>query len=428
MLDIELIRSDPEFVRDALLKRMDDVDLAPILEADALRRSLVGEVESARAERNRQAKAIGKLKSSGADTTEAQEAAAKLGDQISEMEASRAEAEATLQRLLSELPNLPDDRAPVGGKEVNQVVRTWGSKPDLGGTPLDHVELCTRLGLIDYQRGVKLGGNGYWLYTGPGAALEWALLDFFNREHYAAGYTFMLPPHMLTEENGYAAGQFPKFHDDVYHIAEESDSGRRSFLLPTAETAILNVYRDEILPAEMLPVKAFAYTPCYRREAGSYRSEERGSIRGHQFNKVEMFQFCAPEDGERAHAELVERAQMLVEKLGLHYQTTLLGTRDASASMKLTYDIEVWLPSLGIYKEVSSASWAGDYQARRAGIRYRAGQGKPTAYVHTLNASGLATSRLLPAIVEQNQQPDGSVVVPEPLRAWVGTDVLRPRR
>jgi seryl-tRNA synthetase len=427
MLDIELIRSDPELVRAALLKRMDDVDLAPILEADALRRKLVGEVESARAERNRQAKEIGKLKASGADTAGAQESAAKLGDQITEMEASRAEVEATLHRLLSELPNMPDDRAPAGGKEVNQVVRTWGSKPVLGGKPLDHVELCTRLGLIDYQRGVKLGGNGYWIYTGRGAALEWALLDFFNREHYAAGYTFMLPPHMLTEENGYAAGQFPKFHDDVYHIAE-AEGGRKSFLLPTAETAILNVYRDEILPAEMLPVKAFAYTPCYRREAGSYRSEERGSIRGHQFNKVEMFQFCAPEDADQAHAELVERAQMLVEKLGLHYQTTLLGTKDASASMKLTYDIEVWLPSLGIYKEVSSASWAGDYQARRANIRYRTGQGKPTAYVHTLNASGLATSRLLPAIVEQNQQPDGSVVVPEPLRAWVGTEVLRPLR
>jgi seryl-tRNA synthetase len=426
MLDIELIRSDPEFVREALLKRVDEVDLAPILEADALRRKLVTQVDSAQAERNRSSKEIGKLKASGADTTAAQQQTAKLGDQIAEMKAAQSEAEATLQRLLSELPNVPDDRAPVGGKEANQVIHTWGSKPELGDKPLDHVELCTRLGLIDYQRGTKLGGNGYWIYTGRGAALEWALLDFFNREHYAAGYTFMLPPHMLTEENGYAAGQFPKFHEDVYHIAEESDGGRKSFLLPTAETAILNVYRDEILPAESLPIKAFAYTPCYRREAGSYRSEERGTIRGHQFNKVEMFQFCAPEDAEGAHAELVGRAQMLMEKLGLHYQTSLLGTRDASASMRLTYDIEVWLPSLGIYKEVSSASWAGDYQARRAGIRYRQGPGKPTAFVHTLNASGLATSRLLPAIVEQNQQPDGSVVVPEPLRAWIGTDVLRP--
>ena len=427
MLDIELIRSDPEYVRAALLKRIDDVDLDPILEADALRRKLTTEVDTARAERNRQAKEIGKLKASGADTAEAQKQAAALGDQVTAMQAALTEADKTLHDLLMELPNIPDDRAPVGGKEANQVVRTWGSKPDLGEKPLDHVELCTRLGLIDYARGVKLGGSGYWLYTGQGAALEWALIDFFNREHYAAGYQFLLPPHMLTEEAGYAAGQFPKFHEDVYHIAEEGEGGRRSFLLPTAETAILNVYRDELLPADMLPVKAFAYTPCYRREAGGYRTEERGTMRGHQFNKVEMFQFTAPEQAEDALNELVGRAQALVEKLGLHYQTTLLATRDASASMRLTYDIEVWLPSIGIYKEVSSASWAGDYQARRANIRYRPEQGKPTAYIHTLNASGLATSRLLPAIVEQHQQPDGTVAVPEPLRAWVGTDVLRPQ-
>jgi seryl-tRNA synthetase len=428
MLDIELIRSDPEFVRAALRKRVDDVDLTPILEADALRRRLTTEVDLARAERNRQAKQIGRLKSSGADTAEAQRQAAALGDQVTGMQAALTEVEHTLHDLLMELPNLPDDRAPAGGKEANQVVRTWGKQPDLGDKPLDHVELCTRLGLVDYARGVKLGGSGYWLYTGPGAALEWALLDFFNREHYAAGYQFLLPPHMLTEEAGYAAGQFPKFHEDVYHIQEEGEGGRRSFLLPTAETAILNVYRDEILPADALPIKAFSYTPCYRREAGGYRTEERGTMRGHQFNKVEMFQFTAPEGAQDALQELVGRAQLLVEKLGLHYQTTLLATRDASASMKLTYDIEVWLPSIGIYKEVSSASWAGDYQARRANIRYRPEKGKSTAFVHTLNASGLATSRLLPAIVEQHQQPDGSVVIPEPLRAWLGTDVLRPPR
>jgi seryl-tRNA synthetase len=428
MLDIELIRSDPEFVRAALRKRVDDVDLTPILEADALRRKLTTEVDLARAERNRQAKEIGRVKSSGGDTAEAQRQAAALGDQVTAMQAALTEVEHTLHDLLMELPNLPDDRSPAGGKEANQVVRTWGKQPDLGDKPLDHVELCTRLGLVDYARGVKLGGSGYWLYTGQGAALEWALLDFFNREHYAAGYQFLLPPHMLTEEAGYAAGQFPKFHEDVYHIKEEGEGGRRSFLLPTAETAILNVYRDEILPVDALPIKAFAYTPCYRREAGGYRTEERGTMRGHQFNKVEMFQFTAPEGAQDALQELVGRAQMLVEKLGLHYQTTLLATRDASASMKLTYDIEVWLPSIGIYKEVSSASWAGDYQARRANIRYRPEKGKSTAFIHTLNASGLATSRLLPAIVEQHQQPDGSVVIPEPLRAWLGTDVLRPPR
>jgi len=281
MLDIELIRSDPEFVRTALLKRIDDVDLNPILEADALRRKLATEVDGARSERNRQAKEIGKLKASGADIAEVQKQAAALGDQVTAMQAALTEAEKTLSDLLMGLPNLPDERSPAGGKEANQVVRTWGKQPDLGDKPLDHVELCTRLGLIDYARGVELGGNGYWIYTGQGAALEWALLDFFNREHYAAGYQFMLPPHLLTEESGYAAGQFPKFHDDVFHLREE-EGGRKSFLLPTSETAIVNVYRDEILPADMLPVKAFAYSPCYRREAGSYRSEERGSIRGHQ--------------------------------------------------------------------------------------------------------------------------------------------------
>jgi seryl-tRNA synthetase len=378
MLDIELIRSDPEFVRTALLKRMDSVDLEPILEADSQRRKLVSEVEAVRAERNRAAKEIGKLKASGADTTDAQKQAAALGDQVTAMQVTLTDTETTLRELLLELPNLPDDRSPAGGKEANQVIRTWGGKPDLGDKALDHVELCTRLGLIDYARGTKLGGNGFWLYTGRGAALEWALLDFFNREHYAAGYQFMLPPHLLTEEAGYAAGQFPKFADDVFHIAEEQGA-RNSFLLPTSETAIVNVYRDEILPADKLPLKAFAYSPCYRREAGSYRSEERGTVRGHQFNKVEMFQFTAPEGAEDALNELVGRSQMLVEKLGLHYQTTLLAAKDASASMKLTYDIEVWLPSMGIYKEVSSASWAGDYQARRANIRYRGEKGKPTS-------------------------------------------------
>jgi seryl-tRNA synthetase len=427
MLDIELIRSNPEFVRQALLKRMDQVDLEPVLEADAQRRKLLREVETARAERKRRAKEIGKLRASGADTAEAQQQAAALGDDISRMQAALSDIEKHLQGLLMELPNLPDDRSPAGGKEANQVVRTWGEPPALGDAALDHVELCTRLGLVDYARGVKLAGNGYWIYTGQGAALEWALLDFFNREHYAAGYQFVLPPHLLNEESGYAAGQFPKFYDDVFHI-QSGESERSSFLLPTAETALVNIYRDEILPGESLPIKMFGYTPCYRREAGSYRSEERGTIRGHQFNKVEMFQFVAPEQADDALSELVRRSETLVEKLGLHYRTSLLAARDASAAMKLTYDIEVWIPSIGIYKEVSSASWAGDYQARRANIRYRPGPGKPTAYVHTLNASGLATSRLLPAIVEQYQQPDGSVVVPEPLRPWLGTDVIRPKR
>ncbi|PZT72140.1 MULTISPECIES: serine--tRNA ligase [unclassified Streptomyces] len=427
MLDIELIRSDPEAVRAALLTRIDSVDLSPILKADESRRAKASEVEQARSELKKRSREVGELRRSGEDATEQQEAAAQLGDRIAVLQADLRETENRLRLLLMELPNLPDPEVKAGGKEANEVVRVWGEAPDLGSSPRDHVELCTDLGLVDFQRGVKLGGSGHWLYRGHGAALEWALLDFFAREHYRAGYEFMLPPHLLTEESGFAAGQFPKFHDDVFHLA--GDEGERtSFLLPTAETAILNTYRDEIIPVAELPKKLFAYTPCYRKESGGYRTEERGTIRGHQFNKVEMFQFVAPEDAEAAFTELLGRSQSLVEQLGLHYRTSKLASRDVSATMAKTYDVEVWLPSLGTYKEVSSVSWAGDYQARRAAIRYRAEGDKKTRFVHTLNASGLATSRLLPAILEQNQQPDGSVRVPEPLRPWVGTDVLSPVR
>jgi seryl-tRNA synthetase len=326
-----------------------------------------------------------------------------------------------------ELPNVPADQVPAGGKENNAVVKTWGAPPDLGNKQLDHVELCTRLGLVDFERGTKLGGSGFWLYTGLGAALEWALLDYFCKTHVADGYQFMLPPHLLLTECGYTAGQFPKFVDDVFLLAHDEHE-RDRFLLPTSETAILNVYRDEILPFEDLPIKAFAYTPCYRREQGGYRSDERGTVRGHQFNKVEIFQFVAEDGGDVALKEMVRKSERIVEELGLHYRTSLLAAKDASASMQITYDIEVWIPSIGSYKEVSSASYAGDYQARRANIRYRPEGEKKTRYVHTLNASALATSRLLPAIVEQCQQPDGSIRVPEPLRDWLQTDTIQDLR
>jgi len=425
MIDIELIRADPDLIRRELSKRTDDIDLDRVLEADRHRRELVRQVDAARADRRQAAREIGRLRATGQPTAELEIASSARGEELVRLEAQLVDADGRLQDELLGLPNLPDERMPPGGKESNQVVRTWGERPELGESTPDHVELCKRLDLVDYDRGVKLGGKGFWLYTGMGAALEWALLDFFCREHMADGYRFLLPPHLLTEESGYAAGQFPKFYDDVFHI-DSGDDKRGSFLIPTAETAILNIYRDEVIPLGKLPVKAFAYTPSYRREAGSHGTQERGTIRGHQFNKVELFQFVVPEDAESALRELLRKSELLVEKLGLHYQTSLLAARDASATMRLTHDVEVWLPSIGGYKEVSSVSWAGDYQARRARIRFRREQGKRTEFVHTLNASGLATSRLLPAIVEQCQQPDGSVTVPEPLRPWLGTDVIKP--
>ena len=251
-----------------------------------------------------------------------------------------------------------------------------------------------------------------------GARMEWALLNFFIDEHIKDGYEMILPPHMLGYECGYTAGQFPKFEEEVYWIGNPTSSEKR-FMLPTAETALVNLHRGEIMTPDELPKKYIAYTPCYRREAGSYRSEERGMIRGHQFNKVEMVQYTTAEGSDEAFEELVRKAETLVQKLGLHYRLEKLAAGDCSFSMARTYDIEVWIPSMGIYKEVSSASNARDYQARRGNIRYRGEDGK-IHLAHTLNASGLATSRVMPAIVEQYQNADGSVTVPEVLRPYMG--------
>ena len=423
LLDMKLIKSDPQKVITALSKRMIDVDLDVILSLDERTRDLQHQFENLRARRNELSRRIRTAKQSGEETDSIEAEAVVVNGELSDIKPQLMDAKDDLHEQLAALPNLPDDRVPEGGKESNKVVKVWGEKPDLPQDAPDHTEICQRLGLVDYARGVKLGGSGFWLYSGLGAALEWSLLDYFCKTHFRDGFEFLLPPHLLTHECGYSAGQFPKFKDDVFHL-QTRDNDRERFLAPTAETAILSVYRDEILESEQLPKKCFAYTPCYRREAGGARTEERGTIRGHQFNKVEMFEFVAPADAERALEELVSRAENIVESLGLHYRTSLLAAGDTSASMALTYDVEVWIPSLQDYKEVSSISWAGEYQARRANIRYRSTGKKKNAFVHTLNGSGLATSRLLPAIVEQFQQPDGTVIIPEPLRPWVGCDLL----
>ncbi|MGD9761883.1 MAG: serine--tRNA ligase, partial [Candidatus Izemoplasmatales bacterium] len=280
----------------------------------------------------------------------------------------------------------------------------------------DHVELATSLGLIDYERAAKISGRGTWIYTNLGARLEWALLNFFIDEHLKDGYEFLLVPHLLNYESGQTAGQFPKFKDDVFWLEGESP---RKFLLPTAETALVNIHRNEILDLKALPRKYFSYSPCYRREAGSYRSEERGMIRGYQFNKVEMVQYTTPDDSDDAFLELMIKAETLMKKLGLHYQVSKLAAGDVSFAMARTFDIEVWLPSIKIYKEVSSVSNSRSFQARRGMIRYRNEEGK-VDYVHTLNGSGLATSRLLPAILEQFQTVEGNVIVPEVLVPYMG--------
>ena len=421
MIDINLI---PQKVKEALAKKLWGTDFTELLAWDAERKQLLAVVEGNKAEMNKLSASVPAAKKAGEDVS-------KIFAKVKEIAAANKDNEEKLEVLnkkifdfVAELPNIPDDDLVGGGKENNKVIRTVGEKPAFDFKMKDHVELAESLGLVDYDRGAKIAGRGAWVYTNLGAQLEWALLNYFITTHLKDGYTFILPPHLLNEQSGFGAGQFPKFREDVFWL--EGLEPQR-FLLPTAETALVNLYRDEILKEDELPKKFFAYTPCYRREAGSYRTEERGMIRGYQFDKVEMVQYTKPEDSDAAFEELVNKAEGLVKGLGLHYQVSKLAAGDISHSMARTYDIEVYLPSIGIYKEVSSASNARDYQARRTMCRYRDSATGKTRYVHTLNASGLATSRIFPAILEQNQQADGSVKIPEVLQPFMGgLKVLKP--
>jgi len=427
MLDIRLIRENPQSVKDALLKKGADATavIDTILELDTKWRAQVQRTEQDKAEQNRVSKEIPALKKAGEDTTEIMAQMKTLADAIKETEGTLREIEAEREALLFGLPNMPDMDVVSGGKENNEEIRTFGEPKVFGFPPQNHVDLCTSLGLIDYERGAKISGSGFWVYRGLGARLEWALLNYFVDTHLGDGYELILVPHLLGYEAGLTAGQFPKFADDVFWI--HSDEGKRErFLLPTAETALVSLHQNEILTEADLPKKYISYTPCYRREAGSYRADERGMVRGHQFNKVEMVQFTRPEESDAAFDELVGKAEQLVRDLGFHFRTVKLAAGDCSASMARTYDIEIHIPSMEGYKEVSSVSNAREYQARRGMMRFRREEtGKPE-YLHTLNGSGLATSRILPAIVEQNQQADGSVVVPEVLRKYLGgIEVLR---
>ena len=435
MLDIRKIKENPDQVKAGLKAKEVDCDaiIDRILELDVQVRGLKTSTETKTAQKNKLAKENGKLfgqkkgaEKRGEDTSaiEAQIAAnmaesVKIDESIAEEKKNLKVLDEELYTAMLSLPNLPDSDLLPGGKENNEPLRYIGEKHAFDFEPKHHVDLCQDLGLIDYERGVKLAGAGNWMYTGMGARLEWALLNYFIDTHTADGYDFILPPHMLEYQCGLTAGQFPKFADEVFKIANHPTEGGTFYMLPTAEAALASVYRDEILTEKDLPKKFFAYTPCFRREAGSHRADERGMVRGHQFNKVEMFQFTTPEGSDEAFEELVKKAENLVAGLGLHFRTVKLAAGDCSASMARTYDIEILIPSMNGYKEVSSVSNARDYQARRGNIRYRRADGK-IDFVHTLNGSGLATSRIFPAIVEQNQRADGSIVVPEVLRKYLG--------
>jgi seryl-tRNA synthetase len=417
MLDINEIKNNPEGIKAGLLKRMDadklDSILASILDLDKKRRDLIQKTEDLKADRNAHSKTK--------PTPDIIEKMKTIGEDIKKIDSKLSKVDAKFLEAMSELPNIPADDVVAGGKENNKVVNTFADKPKFDFKTIDHYELATSLDIIDYERGAKMSGSNFWVYKGQGALLEWALLSYFIEFHTKNGYQFMIPPFMLTEASAYTSGHLPKFKDDLFWTQDGT------CLNATSEMMLGNYHRDEILDAKSLPLKYCAYSACFRREAGSYRKEERGMIRGHQFNKIEMFQFTKPEDSWKTFDELVDHAQKLVEGLGLHYQTTLLAAGDASAAMAKTKDIEVWIPSMNGYKEVSSASNGLDYQARRGHIRFKDPETGKNQFVHTLNASGLATSRLFPAILEQFQQADGSVKIPKVLQKYTGFDSIKPQ-
>jgi len=420
MIDIKRIVENKEEVEKALSKRMkvEDMHLDEIIDLYNKRKEVLKEYESKRAQQNSFNTKMSQIEKGSEEFKKLVSDLKALSQNVKELERNVDELTQKLTSLVEVLPNIPDEDVVAGEKEANQVIKVVGEKSIFDFPVKDHVELGESLGLFDLERAVKISGNNFVMYKGWGARLEWALLNYFINSHLSDGYEMLLPPHIVGERSGYTAGQLPKFKDDVYWLKDLDQ-----FLIPTAETALDNLFRDEILNEKDLPKKYFSYTPCYRKEAGSYRANEKGLIRVHQFNKVEMYQYTTQEGSDLAFEELLGKAEKLVADLGLHYRVSKLAAGDCSAPAARTYDVEVWLPAVSQYYEVSSISNVRDYQARRGNMRYRKEDGT-IEYMHTLNASGLATSRLMVALVETYQQEDGSILVPDVLRKYIGVDKI----
>lgn len=420
MIDIKRIIENRVEVEEGLLKRMDksQFDLDKIVKVYDDQKKLQQKYEELKAEQNSYNDEVSKL-DKGSD--QFKDAIKKLKDLASNVKSAEEKANKSadeLRVLIEVLPNIPMSDVVAGEKEANKDIKIVGEKPAFDFPIKDHVDLGTSLGILDFDKAAKIAGAQFAMYVGDGALLEWALINLFIKEHVADGYKMILPPHLLNEGTAYAAGQLPKFRDDVYWTQD------KTCLLPTAETALTGYLKDEVLDEAQLPMKLFSYTPCYRREAGGYRSSERGLMRVHQFNKVEMFQYTVEKDSGVALEELVGKAEKLVEKLGLHFKTVKLAAGDCSAAAAVTYDIEVYLPALDRYQEVSSCSNCTDYQTRRGNMKYKPVDGSKARYMHSLNASGLATSRLMVAILETYQNSDGTINVPEVLREFIGKDKI----
>lgn len=417
MLDIKLIRKAPDEVAKKLKSKVPDAEISPVLDLDVQIREKKTRVEQLKASRNAASDTIGQLKRKGENADDLMKEVSQHSDEIHSLDRDLTELEAQYVDLLARLPNMPMDDIKVAlDPKENVEVKSWGKKPEFTFAFKNHVELNEKLKLFDFERGAKLTGSGWPIYCGNGARLEWALLNYMIDFHVKNGWQQIMPPIAVKRNALYSAGQLPKFENQQYKIAEEEHP---LYLIPTAEVALNGMHIDEIIPEEMLPLRYIAYTPCFRREAGAAGSTERGLIRMHQFNKVEMFAFCVPEESPQMFNEMVGRAEQILEGLDLHYRSMLLVTGDMSFASSRTIDVEVWLPGQNRYYEVSSISNCTDYQSRRGQIRYRK-KGEKPELVHTLNGSGLATSRLMVAILENNQQPDGSVIIPKALQPYLG--------
>ncbi len=417
MLDLAFVRENLPKVEEMLRRRgQDPAVLARFRETDDKRRQLITQSETVKAQRNRASEDIAKLKKAGQDASAQMAETKKLREQGESLEKQAAEIDQELRTLLAGIPNVPHDSVPVGhSSEDNQEVRRWGAPPKFSFTPKPHWELGEQLGVLDLERATKLSGARFAVYWDLGARMERALASFMLDLHTAEhGYTEVLPPYMVNSDSMYGTGQLPKFADDLFKIDK-----RDLWLIPTAEVPLTNLYRDETLDAARLPLSITGYTPCFRSEAGSYGKDVRGIIRQHQFQKVELVKFARPEDSYSQHDKLTHDAEMILQKLGLHYRVMLLCTGDMGAASAKTYDLEVWLPGQQLYREISSCSNFEAYQARRANIRYRPQRSKRSEYVHTLNGSGLAVGRTWLAILENYQQADGSVMVPDALRPYM---------
>ena len=421
MLDIKILRTEPERIKEALKKRNNDLDITPAIELDIARREILTEVEKKKAQQNEISKKIPQMKKAGEDTAPIFAEMKELSNEIKEDDEKVRELDAKLRDFMLRIPNIPNDSCPVGNDDADNVeIRRNGTPREFTFEPKAHWDIGTGLDILDFERGTKIAGTRFTVYKGLGARLERAVIQYFLNTHTYRGYTEIFPPYMVNRASMTGTGQLPKFEEDAFKVENNG-----FFLIPTAEVPVTNLHRDEILSGDELPIKYCAYSACFRAEAGSAGRDTRGIIRQHQFNKVEMVKFSKPENSYDELEKLTNDAEVLLQGLGIPYRVVCLSTGDLGFSSAKTYDVEVWMPSYNRYVEISSCSNFEDYQARRANIRYKETPKDKAQFVHTLNGSGLAVGRTVAAILENFQNEDGTVTIPEALVPYMGTDIIK---